>query len=267
MVISTRAVSAVIMAIILVKPSRTRKADRLFKSCRSKARVAREPKRTLKFRRASEIMSPRYLTFLSNYSVKYYNVEISTRDGFAVITAIMFKVTPHSPILNRPFKVGLCTTRKSGEYIRTPNIPSSTTITNTFSQSLGGNYTHNYDNVEITMRDVSAVIRQLVGKQVKRACTTHIDIQKNERESNCTLCQVRTWRIKFMPINIMYLNGIKRVYSGLILRSRLGKGGKYAAYAERNERRVYIYKNVCANTVCVCDNKMGIRLSYVSVWI
>ena len=152
MVISTRAILTVIEATKHNKSPRFLDMSRLSKAERSKARRLREPRRTLEIYINTKMARISSQKSKDSYIHNYANVVISTRDAFAVITAIKVIQPTGSPKLSRLSKAGQNTKGRPRENY------NSAKSTHLGSQKPEANYTPNYDNVEISTRDVFAVI-------------------------------------------------------------------------------------------------------------
>ena len=90
-------------------------------------------RRTLRTLSNIKPINPHSLTLEGNYAHNYSNVEISTRDVFAVITAIKPMKFSHSPNPTRSFKLGR---RRAGEPRRTLKTFSSIKTINHYSLTL-----------------------------------------------------------------------------------------------------------------------------------
>ena len=126
---------------------------------------SRRPKVTRRKTQAFSSTKTNYFNLkLEGNSLPHYvhNVEISTRDDFAVITAIKATNFPHPYRTPRPTTEERTRTRRSGKPWCTSKTCKSTKVTCTCILKLEDNYTPNYDNVEISTRDVSAVIKKFI---------------------------------------------------------------------------------------------------------
>ena len=104
-----------------------------------------------------------------DYTPNYDNVVISTRAVFAVISAIKYIQSHRSPNLLRPSKSGRTSSTKPREDMRTLENFYITKMNNLYTKAIGGYYTSNYYNVEISTRDVSAVITLIMGEHMAGA--------------------------------------------------------------------------------------------------
>ena len=154
-VISTRGASAVIMYMQFSLPPNP---PGLFKPDRIQAKKLRETRRTLQTTSITETTNFFNLTSEGNYLHNYFHVEISTRDVFAVITAINIKLLLCFPNMTRLYKVRRSTTGRSREPKRMKKISGSTRAIYLGRPMIESNYAHNHRNVEISKCDVLAVI-------------------------------------------------------------------------------------------------------------
>ena len=161
MVMSTRDDSAVNAVLKLVKLSRSPKVLRLFKARRRISKKPREPTRTIKSGNSSTMSHLGRPNFNGSHVHNYYNVEISTRVVFAVITVIKYMGPSCSPELSRLSNYRRRLTKRSDEYRRRLKTTSGSKIYDYMSQTTMGNYTLNYPNVEISTRNVFAVSKQI----------------------------------------------------------------------------------------------------------
>ena len=158
MVISTRANFAVITAIITSQLSCTYKMTRLSKVVRDIARMSRESTRTAKMIDTMIVLQTRYHKCEGNFAPNYRNVEISTRDVFAVNKAIQTSRLQHLSQSTRLFERWRGKAKGSRQYTRTLSSPIYVRLIRSRKQNARGNYIPNYDNVVISTRDVFAVI-------------------------------------------------------------------------------------------------------------
>ena len=160
MVISTRVDFAVITAFKHSEQSRrSSKPVRLYKVRRSTSRRSKESRRTNFFYRSGNTNMTGRQTIEGNYWRNYGNVEISTRDVFAVNTVRAYGGSYCLPEQTRLSISRRSMTKRSGESIRTSEIGSKSKTTRTKQLLYEGNYYPNYFNVEISTRDVFAVIK------------------------------------------------------------------------------------------------------------
>ena len=184
-IISTRAILAVIDAIKHIKSPRFSDISRLSKAERSKARRPREPRQTLEI--YSNTKTARFSSQKSegSYIHNYANVVISTLDVFAVITAIKVIQPTGFPKLSRFSKAGQNTKGKPRVSRPTQKNDNSAKSTHQESQKPEANYTTNYDNVEISTRDVFAVIT-LSRNNLDAVVSVTLTAAEAENESDVT---------------------------------------------------------------------------------
>ena len=131
---------------------------RLFKSSRSTTRAFRDSRRKVKTHSSIKVFYLKTEIRKSNYTQNYVIMVISTRDVFAVITAIKNMGPLDLSNTARLHKQERCMTRRSGEHKRTLQSCNSSLTNKQHCRKLGGNYDPNYPNVEISTRDLFAVI-------------------------------------------------------------------------------------------------------------
>ena len=164
MEISTRDGSAVKIAITLTNFLHTLKLARLFKSSQSITRASRDSRRIIKTHNSTKVSYSKTKIRKVNYTHNYAIMVISTRDVFAVITVIKVMRPLCFSNMTRLPKIKRSMTRRSGEHKQITQSCTSGKKAEQYCRSLGGNYTHNYPNVEISTRDHFAVITLIIEK-------------------------------------------------------------------------------------------------------
>ena len=218
MVISTHAVFAVITSSTFSKSFYIYMVARLLKIRRGAAKRLKEPKRIPKIYNTSKTSHSTCMTRKDNYVVNYYNVEISTRDVFAVIKAIKYMnfIRPLKPIRHSKFVRSI--TRKSGKPRQTPKTCMNTKLYKVQSLTSEGNYTTNYTNVEISTRADSAVIKYLLknrpnqARAIQENAMLHIRVMHN---------RITKKRIKCSSNGYKHVYGIRTLEN--IYSTNLGK--------------------------------------------
>ena len=152
MVISTRDVFAVTMALTLATIFCITEMYRPYKIRRTEAQKLREPTRQRNYTSYTEHELKRLTIHERHYRRNYHYVEISTRDVFAVITAINIIMSLNT---NRISKLRRSECKGSRAAIQFLKIESTITIY-AGSKRTRDNYP-NYHNVVISTRDESAV--------------------------------------------------------------------------------------------------------------
>ena len=165
-VISTRNVFAVIRSIISNTFPGNPRLINILKFWHNATRRTYDSICTLRDYRSIKATHQTGLIFEGNYTLNYYNVEISTRDVFTVIMAIMTMKIPYLVKQKKPYKVRRGLTRRVGEDRLTVKSFSSSKTLSHLSQTIVVNYNPNYLKMEISTRDDCSVITAIKSRKL-----------------------------------------------------------------------------------------------------
>ena len=148
---------------------------RLSKARRGEAKKHREPRRTMRISSSIKPLNIQSQIYEGDYTPNYDNVVISTRAVFAVISVIKYTQSHRSPNMFRHPRSGRTTSTKAREDMRTLENSYTIKANNLYTKANGRYYTSNCYNLEISTRDVSAVITLIMGGHIDEKITFKIE--------------------------------------------------------------------------------------------